>query len=73
MFVASEIIVCEHGTGFLDQRGELRKAFGVHVSPPPTEVRPATTAEVRAFWEQRMHVRRELTAYYSRPNLDSGD
>lgn len=66
MFTATPLVVTEHGTGFIDGRGELRKAFGTHVSPAPTQVRPATAAEARAFFESRLEIRRQLTAHYSK-------
>jgi hypothetical protein len=66
MFTASPLVVTEHGTGFLDERNELRKAFGTHVSPRPVNVRPATAEEARAFFAHRLAVRRDLTAFYNR-------
>lgn len=72
MFIASPLVVTEHGTGFLTEQGELRKTFGTHVSPAPVAVRPATAEEARAFFEQRLAVRRELTAYYDRKTACGG-
>ncbi len=61
------LVVTEFGTGwFCPNTRELRQNFGVHVSPAPLSVRPATEAEAREFFEVRAHTRRELTAYYAR-------
>lgn len=64
MFIASPLVVTEHGTGFLTEKGELRKTFGTHVSPAPAQVRPATASEAREFFEHRRALRRELSAHY---------
>lgn len=69
MFTASALVVCEHGLGFLDQRGELHKVFGTHVSPAPREVRPATSAEAREFFEHRLATRHDLCAFYRAPGF----
>lgn len=72
MFIATPLVVTEHGTGFIDERGDLRLPFGAHRSPAPVQVRPATAEEARAFFEQRMAVRRELSAYYDRKTACGG-
>lgn len=54
----------EFGVGRMNSRGELEQAHGVHVSPVPRRVRPATVEEVGEFYALRASVARELTAYY---------
>ncbi len=70
----SPLVVTEHGTGFLCARTrELRKAFGVHVSPVPRDIRPATEDEARAFFTHRAGISADLSAFYARPGVNSGD
>lgn len=62
-FTASPLVVADQGAGFLDgTHNELRTAHVTHCRP--TNVRPATAEEARAFFEHRRAVRRDLVAYY---------
>lgn len=71
MFTASPLVVSAQGTGFLDrEHNELRGAHVTHCRP--TEVRPATESEARAFFQHRLAVRRDLGGFYDRKTF-TGD
>lgn len=66
MFTASPLVTSAQGTGFFDpDRNEVRGAFYTHCRP--TNVRPATAAEARAFFDQRRALRKTLGDYYAAP------
>jgi hypothetical protein len=70
----SPLVVTEHGIGFLCTRTrELRKAFSVHVSPAPVNVRPATPEEAKSFYELRQFHAQEAGAYYDRATATGGN
>lgn len=66
MFTASPLVTTDAGTGFLDAvHNEVRGAFYTHCRP--TNVRPATAEEARAFFEHRRSLRKTLGDYYAAP------
>lgn len=69
----SPLVSTEHGVGWWDGvRRELRLVFGVHVSPVPQQMRPATEMEVRLFYSIRHQTKKNLLAYYAKRTL-TGD
>ena len=64
---SSPLVSTEYGVGFMDSRLRvIRLAFGMHVSPEPKDVHPATEAEAKTYFRARAFHRAELTRHYER-------
>jgi hypothetical protein len=66
------LVSTEFGVGRFNERGELEKVFGVHVSPAPKYVVPATIDEIADFYKGRRELTEELGAHYERKTF-TGD